>query len=417
MATIVTIDGIPVYNAIISDSSQGMDKISLIDAPAVKSDFLKFKEQPKQVLFAVADEDKRLVYGVIMRADFPIYRKDDQMGEFYIIFNAETIRQMAEKYLADGKCNNVSLMHQDGSDVEGVQMVQYFIKDSAMGVSPAGFDNISDGSLFGEFHITNDEVWAAVKDGTYKGFSLEGYFDLIPETDVEDVQGIVDTLAGAFSKLFKHTFNMTKLEKIKAALAKVLVECANCTTDKGILYWDGEDDLAVDMPVFTDEAKSAPAEDGEYIKEDGTTIVIKDGKVSEIKPKVDEQPVAGEGEDDPAPGDGGEGGDADPDPADGGEGNDGGDAGNTESDLEKRVASLEAIVAKIAEWLGIIVVHDKESAVTETFAAQMAAIKAEIAALKKTPAAPSAHEAFKKMFAEETTRTPGDKRCVTRKTL
>jgi len=413
MATIVTIDGIPVYDAIISDSSQGMDKISLVDAPAVMSDFLKFKEQPKQVLFAVADEDKRLVYGVIMRADFPIYRKDDQMGEFYIIYKAETIRQMAEKYLADGKCNNVNLMHQDGSDVEGVQMVQYFIKDSAMGVSPAGFDNISDGSLFGEFHITNDEVWAAVKDGTYKGFSLEGYFDLIPETDVEDVQGIVDTLAGAFSKLFKHTFNMTKLEKIKAALAKVLVECANCTTDKGILYWDGEDDLAVDMPVFTDEAKSAPAEDGEYIKEDGTIIVIKDGKVSEIKPKVDEKPVDAEDGGDADPGEGGE----NTDPADGGEGNDGGDAGNAESDLEKRVASLEAIVAKIAEWLGIIVVHDKESAVTETFAAQMAAIKAEIASIKKTPAAPSAHEAYQRASAEETTRTPGDKRCVTRKTL
>ncbi len=437
MATIVTIDGIPVYNAIISDSSQGMDKISLIDAPAVMSDFLKFKEQPKQVLFAVANEEKRLVYGVIMRADFPIYRRDNEMGEYYLIYKADTIRQMAEKYLADGKCNNVNLMHQDGSDVEGVQMVQYFIKDSAMGVSPAGFDNISDGSLFGEFHITNDEVWAAVKDGTYKGFSLEGYFDLIPETDVEDVQGIVDTLAGAFSKLFKHTFNMTKLEKIKAALAKVLVECANCTTDKGILYWDGDDDLALDTPVFTDEAKETPAEDGDYTREDGSIIVIKDGKVSEIKPKVDEQPVAGEGEDDPgdgsdgneggendpAPGDGGEGGDADPDPADGGDDSgsdapaDGSGIEGKVDDLEKRIKALETIVAKIAEWLGIIVVHDKESAVTETFAAQMAVIKAEIAALKKTPAAPSAHEAFKKMSAEETTRTPGDKRCVTRKTL
>ena len=161
MATIVTIDGIPVYDAIISDSSQGMDKISLVDAPAVMSDFLKFKEQDKQVLFSVADEDKRLVYGVIMRADFPIYRKDEQMGEFYIIYKADTIRQMAEKYLADGKCNNINLMHQDGSDVDGVQMVQYFIKDSAMGVCPAGFDNISDGSLFGEFHITNDEIGRA----------------------------------------------------------------------------------------------------------------------------------------------------------------------------------------------------------------------------------------------------------------
>ena len=412
MATIVTIDGIPVYDAIISDSSQGMDKISLVDAPAVMSDFLKFKEQDKQVLFSVADEDKRLVYGVIMRADFPIYRKDEQMGEFYIIYKADTIRQMAEKYLADGKCNNINLMHQDGSDVDGVQMVQYFIKDSAMGVCPAGFDNISDGSLFGEFHITNDEVWAKVKDGTYKGFSLEGYFDLIPETNEKDVQSIVDTLAGAFSRLFKQSFNMTKLEKIKAALAKILVECANCTTDKGILYWDGDDTLAVDMPVFTDEAKTTPAEDGDYIKEDGSTIVVKDGKVSEIKPKVEDKPVENAGENEPAA----EGGNDEP-AADNEPSADGSDGGNADSDIEKRVASLEAIVAKIAEWLGIIVVHDKESAATESFAAQMASIKAEIAALKKTPAAPSAHEAFKKMSAEDTTSTPGDRRCVTRKTL
>ena len=376
MATIVTIDGIPVYDAIISDSSQGMDKISLVDAPAVMSDFLKFKEQDKQVLFSVADEDKRLVYGVIMRADFPIYRKDEQMGEFYIIYKADTIRQMAEKYLADGKCNNINLMHQDGSDVDGVQMVQYFIKDSAMGVCPAGFDNISDGSLFGEFHITNDEVWAKVKDGTYKGFSLEGYFDLIPETNEKDVQSIVDTLAGAFSRLFKQSFNMTKLEKIKAALAKILVECANCTTDKGILYWDGDDTLAVDMPVFTDEAKTTPAEDGDYIKEDGSTIVVKDGKVSEIKPKVEDKPVENAGENEPAA----EGGNDEP-AADNEPSADGSDGGNADSDIEKRVASLESIVAKIAEWLGIIVVHDKESAATESFAAQMASIKAEIAAL------------------------------------
>ena len=347
MATIVTIDGIPVYDAIISDSSQGMDKISLVDAPAVMSDFLKFKEQDKQVLFSVADEDKRLVYGVIMRADFPIYRKDEQMGEFYIIYKADTIRQMAEKYLADGKCNNINLMHQDGSDVDGVQMVQYFIKDSAMGVCPAGFDNISDGSLFGEFHITNDEVWAKVKDGTYKGFSLEGYFDLIPETNEKDVQSIVDTLAGAFSRLFKQSFNMTKLEKIKAALAKILVECANCTTDKGILYWDGDDTLAVDMPVFTDEAKTTPAEDGDYIKEDGSTIVVKDGKVSEIKPKVEDKPVENAGENEPAA----EGGNDEP-AADGEPSADGGDGGNADSDIEKRIASLESIVAKIAEWLG-----------------------------------------------------------------
>ena len=70
-----------------------------------------------------------------------------------------------------------------------------------------------------------------------------------------------------------------------------------------------------------------------------------------------------------------------------------------------------------AAWRPTNVAHHHETAVTESFAAQMASIKAEIAALKKTPAAPSAHEAFKKMSAEDTTTTPGDRRCVTRKTL
>lgn len=293
MANIVTIDGCPVYNAIIGDNSQGMDKISLVDYPAVMSDFVKMHraEEAKQVLLSVQDEEKRLVYGVIMRADFPIYRKDEKLGAYYIIYKADTIRQMAEKYLADGKCNNVNLMHEDGSDVEGVQMVQYFIKDADKGINPVGFDNIADGSLFGEFHITNDEVWEKVKDGTYRGFSLEGWFDLVPETNEDEVRSIVDTLAGAFASLFRKSntqTNMTRLERIKAAIAKALVACANCTTDKGILYWDGEDEVAVDTPVFTDEAKETPAEDGEYVREDGTTIVVAGGKVTEIKPKEDE---------------------------------------------------------------------------------------------------------------------------------
>ena len=44
-----------------------------------------------------------------------------------------------------------------------------------------GFEDYEDGSLFAEFHIENDEIWEQIKNGTYKGFSLAGVFDLIPE--------------------------------------------------------------------------------------------------------------------------------------------------------------------------------------------------------------------------------------------
>ena len=295
---VVTIGGIPVYDAIISDEQTGMFKISLVDDPAVMSNFLAFDNNRKVQMYQVENEEKRLVRGVVMRADFPIYRYDKRLGECYIIYKAEQIRTMAEKYLLESRQNDVNLMHQQDSDVDGVQMVQYFIKGN--GISVEGFEGIADGSLFAEFHIVNDEIWDAVKEGTYKGFSLEGVFDLVPEQDADKVEEIVDSLDGAFSRFFNDTkkFTMGKLKRFKAALLKALAEFAVVTTDKGILAWDGDEDLKVGDSVYLEdgEGNRTPAEDGEYKTDENKTIVVADGKVADIldpevevdAPEVDE---------------------------------------------------------------------------------------------------------------------------------
>ena len=282
------INGIPVYNATIPDEDCGMMKISLVDDPAVMSNFVAFDNTKKVMMYSVESEEKRLVLGVVMRADFPIYRYDSKNGEFYIMYKADTIRQMAEKYLVENRQNNINLMHEDGTDVDGVDMVQYFIKESAKGISPSGFDEITDGSLFAEFHVNNDDVWDAIKDGTYKGFSLEGVFAMTPETDTEMVDTIVDSLDGKFNRLFNKLskkISMTKLSRFKANLLKLLAEFANVTTDKGILAWDGEDDLKVGDSVFIEDAEGnrTKAEDGDYKTDDNKVIVVVDGKVTEIK--------------------------------------------------------------------------------------------------------------------------------------
>lgn len=292
---IVTIGGIPVYDALISDEETGMFKISLVDDPAVMSNFLAFDNNRKVQMYKVENEEKRLVRGVVMRADFPIYRYDKRFGEYYIIYKADQIRIMAEKYLLESRQNDVNLMHEQNSDVEGVQMVQYFIKGN--GVSVEGFEDIAEGSLFAEFHIVNDEIWSAVKEGTYKGFSLEGVFDLVPETDAKRTEEIVDSLEGAFSKFLNNTKQITmgRLNRFKAALLKAFAEFANVTTDKGILAWDGEDDLKVGDQVFIEDAEGnrTPAEDGDYVTDENKTIVVADGKVAEIRdPEVDIEPEA-----------------------------------------------------------------------------------------------------------------------------
>ena len=264
-----TFHGIPVFRAVIGEDD-GMLRVSLVDCPAVESDFQVFAEEKPVQLFSVADEEKRIVRGVVMRADYPIYRRNDEGYEYYIVYTADTIREMAEKYLLDGRQNDVNIMHRDGSDVDGVQMVQYFIKDSAAGISPAGFDDIADGSLFAEYHIVNDDVWAKVKDGTFRGFSLEGYFTLEP-----------------IQKLKKQTPKsniMSKINKFREAIRKALMAFAEVTTDKGVLGWDGDDDLKEGDAVYIVDADGnrVAAADGDYITEDGKVIAVSDGKVASI---------------------------------------------------------------------------------------------------------------------------------------
>lgn len=294
---IVTIGGIPVYDAIISDEETGMFKISLVDDPAVMSNFQAFDATRKMQLYAIQDEEKRLVRGCIMRADFPIYRRDERMGEYYIIYKADTIRVMAEKYLAESRQNDVNAMHQ-GEDLPDIYMVQYFIKGD--GIQVDGFDECADGSLFGEFHVTNDDVWAEIKAGTYKGFSLEGVFDLVPEQDRDEIQQIVDILDGAFENIHK-TNDMSKLSRLKEILAAKLQEVeqkfGNVTTDKGVLSWDGDDDLKEGDSVYVmdSEGNRTPAADGDYKTDDNKVIVVVEGKVSEIKdPEAEVSSTEGE---------------------------------------------------------------------------------------------------------------------------
>ena len=170
-------DKLPIYKAKVDSDDAGMFTISLVDYPAVESNFMYFNEDKKPMKFSVQDEEQRIVRGVVMECDKLIYRRDGDY-EYFITFDADTIRTMAQKYLADGFQNNVDTMH-NGELEPGIEMVQWFISDKENGVNPKGFEDIADHSLFAEFKVNNDEVWDKVKDGTFKGFSLSGIFDTI----------------------------------------------------------------------------------------------------------------------------------------------------------------------------------------------------------------------------------------------
>ena len=288
-----TIKGRPVFVAGMETDACGMLKVSLVDYPAVEKNFLAFDKQEKVELYTVQDEDKQIVRGVLMRANYPIFRKDKELGEYFIIYKPETIREMAEQYLKEARTSNINLMHENGSDVEDVDMVQLFIKDSAAGINPVEFLDVEDGSLFAEYHVNNPDVWAAIKAGTYKGFSIETLNTIEEENAVistEKIQDVLDWLNSFSSN------NMNIKNQIKAKLAAMLGKFGNVVTDKATLSWDGDGELEAGMEVYIldEDGNRQKPEDGDYTTEDGKIIAVADGIVAEIRDK--EAEVAPEGE-------------------------------------------------------------------------------------------------------------------------
>ena len=115
---------------------------------------------------------------VLCRADFPIYRYSDTMGEYYVLFTKKTIEDMTQRMLREGFHESINVEHDDDFFIDGVELTQIFIKNSEKGINPAGFEDIEEGSAFCEYKITAPEVWDAIKQGVFTGISLEGYFNL-----------------------------------------------------------------------------------------------------------------------------------------------------------------------------------------------------------------------------------------------
>ena len=203
-----TYKGKPIYKAALTEDQNetGMYFISLVDDPAVECDFLAF-EKVQNLTFRVENEEKRIVTGLVMPADRPILRQDFN-GLYYILYDKDTIIAMAERFLAMGIANNVDTNH--NFEVEdGVFLREMYIKDSERGISPKGFEDVEEGSLFATYHILNDEVWEKVKKGEFKGFSLAGIFaeeefneveDDMTDEEFNEIMDLINTIKQALNK-------------------------------------------------------------------------------------------------------------------------------------------------------------------------------------------------------------------------
>ena len=181
--------------------ASGIDAISIVEAPAIESNFIALKSH--EIKFAQVDAEKRILMGPVLIPDKPIFRKqvmNGEMQEFYVYFSKNTVSRASQMFLMKGNQGKATLEHDMA--LQGICMVESWIKED-MEKDKSAIYGMTDpiGTWMGCLKVTNDEIWNDyVKTGRVKGFSIEGYFadKSMPlskvETDDEKLAKVIDIL-------------------------------------------------------------------------------------------------------------------------------------------------------------------------------------------------------------------------------
>jgi hypothetical protein len=149
--------------------------------------------------FEIQSEEKRIIFGMAMEADKKIYRYDEARGEYYVYFDKQTIFEIAKKWAIGDKYDSVNTHHD--KQTKGLSLFESYIVDREMGkMPPKGYEEVADGSWFLSYIVNDDDIWAKVKSGEFKGFSVEGYFDFETADEDRELNALMNALQKAVAK-------------------------------------------------------------------------------------------------------------------------------------------------------------------------------------------------------------------------
>jgi hypothetical protein len=152
--------------------NDGIEALSLVKFPATEENWVALNNH--RIEFKSIDDEKRIIIGLALVPDKLIYRRNGDY-EYNIKFSKETVKKAGQLYLKKLNNNNTTLEHK--TEVDGVSVVEsWIVENPKMDKSVIYNLNATEGSWAVIMSIENDKVWQEIKNGTYLGISVEGYF-------------------------------------------------------------------------------------------------------------------------------------------------------------------------------------------------------------------------------------------------
>lgn len=249
------------YKIVVNEGDDtGVDFNAFVDVPAHLKGFIAFGKVDRYQF----NDEKRIVTGVMISVGTPIYRNSEDLGEHYVVFDAQTVDLIRRKFFMNGYNVNLNKQHDPNQVTNGAVLIDSYLissTDSKLPNAPEAFKhmNLQDGSWIASYKVTDDKLWEEVKSGKFNGFSVEGWFEKVEIKTKHKMKKQNKTIWDLFKSAPK------KADKFATAT----------TADGVVISYEGE--LVEGTAVFVElEGEQVPAPAGEYqlTWEDGNVTVI-----------------------------------------------------------------------------------------------------------------------------------------------
>lgn len=267
------------------DETMGMQAISIVDKPAIESEFIAFNKQEKPKFIRFVDDKKYIVAGLALIPDKLIYRVDESGEDYLGYFSAETIEIIMDKFMKEstmGTLKDVNLQHDSERPVQAHLVESFILRTDEMvnAVKAMGISEAVKGAWFVSYKFDNVSDYEKAVNGEFTGFSVE--IMLQRELKMNKNNNKINNVNA-----------MTKLKTFVDKFKTLLDEIQNSGVFEDVVVPDSGKSLRigeVGTPVTwisTDETGNEieePALEGEYILEDGRVVVVDaSGNLAEIK--------------------------------------------------------------------------------------------------------------------------------------
>lgn len=274
-----------IYDVVIDDEALGLTAISLVDEPAIMTDFLAFKNEKPQMIW-MSSRDKHEIVSPILIPNQLILRQNEQGELYYIRWTKEAIAMAAEKYIANGWFNNFTVMHptfynKDMKYTDALEKDIYMLRiwtidnvETDDANTKYGF-NLPEGTLMVHLKVHNRKIWQRIKSGELRGLSIEAFTRTIKNNNKVNINVNMDVTNKQMSLFQKFIAFMNEVSSEAAEIADIAKKDEAESGEVSLKYYiDDEHYIEVDAEGYARDEEYNLVAEGEYKLADGNIFVV-----------------------------------------------------------------------------------------------------------------------------------------------